>query len=201
MTRPGYSARDRAGHKYYKVYLIQTCQLVQTLYESYEGFTWPYRHRRSTWWLGFRLLATRTPTSFSSWIDCRQWHGSRHPLTFWCTVWWQWQMCITLHFFWLKRRSNLFHQSKVVQRLSCWSWILSSTPDIVLQILVSSANISLMSVIQSEISFTKIKNNNGPRVDLCGTPFSTLVQLGCQTRTLTRIYRLHSKSNSTAGAV
>ena len=64
---------------------------------------------------------------------------------------------------------------------------LSLVSLISVRIFVSSANINILLLTQSDKSLTNIKNNSGPNTDPCGTPLITSIQLEKLPFTWTRI--------------
>ena len=81
-------------------------------------------------------------------------------------------MCMTLHLLELKHNSHS-SDHRLNETKSCCKASKSFTPKILVHILVSSANIRILVLIQSGRSFTNNRNRSGPNTDPCGTPLST----------------------------
>ena len=84
--------------------------------------------------------------------------------------------CITLHFWILNFICHVCAHSCSVFKTS-WSFCTSSLLQILLQIVVSSANFKRTLWMFKSKSFINIKNSNGPKTDPCGIPLKTSFQI------------------------
>ena len=110
-------------------------------------------------------------------------------------IWWP--MCITLHFSGWNLKSHVCDQDINLFRSSCRPKE-SSLVLIRHQILVSSANILMLLMIQVGNSFTNSRNRRGPRTDPWGTPLNTAAQLDNLPLTLTAISLFVTRSQAVA---
>ena len=147
------------------------------------------------WRLGFKLSTMYIPRSFSSLIviSCTVLHEC--SILYSVLIWWP--MCITLHFSGWNLKSHVCDQDINLFRSFCRPKE-SSLVLIRHQILVSSANILMLLMIQVGNSFTNSKNRRGPRTDLWGTPLNTAAQLDNLPLTLTAISLFVTRSQAVA---
>ena len=78
-------------------------------------------------------------------------------------------------FLWLNFRRYLFDQFISAPFSLCRTW-LSFVVLMILQSLVSSANMIMLLIIQSGKSFTNNRNSSGPNTEPCCTPLSTSIR-------------------------
>ena len=142
---------------------------------------------------GFKSFVIHTPRSFSSRVSIKILF-SFSVLIVYSNFGLFLPMCMTLHLSTLKLSSHSLVHWLSVSKSFC-KMLQSSIDFTVLNNFVSSANIFILQLTISGMSFTYIRNRIGPNTDPCGTPLITSTHSEYSPRTIILILLSDRKSS------